>query len=161
MQDIMPQLGAGAQLVRSYGPQGFRIGQDSHESHVLVLPTMTLAWGGALTMEALGPIFSYKGDAHSGVPLPSRERLGEGALEERASLSTPPIQPSPARGEGYIEILIIGTGKRHEMISPELRRALKEHGVGFDTMDTGAACRTFNILLGEGRRVAAALILPV
>lgn len=122
MQDIMPQLGAGAQLVRSYGPQGFRIGQDSHEGHVLVLPTMTLAWSGALTMEALGPVLN---------------------------------------AEPLTEILIIGTGKRHEMISPELRRALKEHGVGFDTMDTGAACRTFNILLGEGRRVAAALILPV
>lgn len=121
MQDIMPQLSAGAQLVRSYGPAGFRIGQDTHAGHVLVLPVQTVAWCGALTIEALAPLLSA----------------------------------DPAT-----EIIIIGTGKRHEIISPELKRALKERGVGLDTMDTGAACRTFNILLGEGRRVAAALVLP-
>jgi uncharacterized protein len=76
MQDIMPQLGAGAQLVRSYGPQGFRIGQDAHESHVLVLPTQTVAWSGELTVEALAPLLAAEpvteilligtGDDHSG-----------------------------------------------------------------------------------------------
>jgi uncharacterized protein len=59
------------------------------------------------------------------------------------------------------EILLIGTGTRHEMIAPELRAALKAHGIGIDTMDTGAACRTFNVLLGESRRVAVALHLSV
>jgi uncharacterized protein len=40
-----------------------------------------------------------------------------------------------------------------------LRSALKARGVGVDSMDTGAACRTFNVLLGESRRVALALLL--
>ena len=62
--------------------------------------------------------------------------------------------------EPATEVLLIGTGARHEMIAPELRRALKEKGLAIDSMDTGAACRTFNILLGEGRRAAVALLLP-
>lgn len=58
-----------------------------------------------------------------------------------------------------LEILLIGTGKRHELVDPELRKSLRAQEVSVDTMDTGAACRTFNILLGEGRRVAVALKL--
>ena len=40
--------------------------------------------------------------SHSVVPLPLRERLGEGALNQSASLSSPLTQPSPARGEGFL-----------------------------------------------------------
>ncbi len=57
------------------------------------------------------------------------------------------------------EILLIGTGARHEPIAPALRMALKSKTIPCDSMDTGAACRTFNILLAEGRNVAAALIV--
>jgi uncharacterized protein len=59
---------------------------------------------------------------------------------------------------GAIEILLIGTGRRFEMVSPGLRRALQEAGISADAMDTGAACRTYNVLRSEERRVAAALI---
>jgi uncharacterized protein len=61
--------------------------------------------------------------------------------------------------EPPIEVLLIGTGARHEMLDPAIRKSLKERGLAIDTMDTGAACRTFNILLGEARRVAVALRL--
>ncbi len=56
------------------------------------------------------------------------------------------------------ELLLIGLGNRPQGISPELRQALGVAGVVVEEMDTGAACRTFNVLLAEGRRVAAALI---
>ncbi len=59
------------------------------------------------------------------------------------------------------EMLLVGTGASHYFISPATRQVLKaEHGIILDSMDTGAACRTFNILIGEERQVAA-LILPV
>ncbi|MFV3075673.1 Mth938-like domain-containing protein [Niveispirillum fermenti] len=58
------------------------------------------------------------------------------------------------------EILLLGTGARMGLLPSALRRALKEQGVVVDVMDSPAACRTYNILLAEGRRVAAAL-LPV
>ena len=57
-----------------------------------------------------------------------------------------------------IEILIIGCGPTFEAVPAGIREGLKAHGVVLEWMDTGAACRTYNVLLAEGRRVAAALI---
>ena len=59
-----------------------------------------------------------------------------------------------------IDVLLLGTGARGEFFPPKLRAALKDKGLIVDVMDTGAACRTYNVLMAEGRRVAAAL-LPV
>ena len=57
-----------------------------------------------------------------------------------------------------IEILLIGTGSKMMPIPPPLRALLRARGIGCDGMDTGAACRTYNILLAEARRVAAVLV---
>jgi uncharacterized protein len=57
-----------------------------------------------------------------------------------------------------IEVLLLGTGKSHQFVHPDLKKAFKAKGIGVDSMDTGAACRTYNILLSEGRRVAALLL---
>lgn len=62
-------------------------------------------------------------------------------------------------GESNPEVLIFGSGRRLRFAPPAVLRALMERRIGVETMDTGAACRTFNILAGEGRRVAAALLL--
>jgi uncharacterized protein len=59
-----------------------------------------------------------------------------------------------------IEVLLIGTGTDLLPIPPALRDALREKSIRADSMSTGAAVRTFNVLLGENRAVAAAL-LPV
>ncbi|MBI3709029.1 MAG: Mth938-like domain-containing protein [Proteobacteria bacterium] len=57
-----------------------------------------------------------------------------------------------------LEILLIGCGRTMAVIAPDLRQALRGRGIAVDTMDTGAACRTYNVLVAEERRVAAALI---
>jgi len=57
------------------------------------------------------------------------------------------------------QVVIIGTGARQQFPDPALYFGLFEHGVGIEIMDTGAACRTYNILVGEGRRVVAGLLL--
>lgn len=57
-----------------------------------------------------------------------------------------------------VELLLIGTGRQAGLITRELRESLRTHGIVVETMDTGAACRTYNILLAEERCVAAALI---
>lgn len=57
-----------------------------------------------------------------------------------------------------VEVLLFGCGPRMTLVKPSLRQAIRDKGVAMDPMDTGAACRTYNILLSEGRRVAAALI---
>ncbi len=57
------------------------------------------------------------------------------------------------------EIVLIGTGRVRIQPSPPLLAPLAAAGLGWEAMDTGAACRTYNILMGEGRRVAAALLM--
>lgn len=57
-----------------------------------------------------------------------------------------------------IELLLIGTGRTLVMPGAGIRAMLVAAGVGLEPMSTGAAARTYNILLGERRRVAAALI---
>jgi uncharacterized protein len=57
-----------------------------------------------------------------------------------------------------IEILLVGTGRELKPLPRELREALKAAGIFADPMGTGAAVRTFNVLLAEDRAVAAALI---
>jgi uncharacterized protein len=56
------------------------------------------------------------------------------------------------------QIVVLGTGARQRFPNPALYAVLLEAGIGIEIMDTGAACRTYNILAGEGRRVVAALI---
>jgi uncharacterized protein len=57
------------------------------------------------------------------------------------------------------EVLLLGTGARQVFPPHELLARLYAARVGIEVMDTGAACRTFNVLVGEGRAVAAALII--
>ncbi len=57
------------------------------------------------------------------------------------------------------EVAIIGTGARLRFLPSQLVRPLVEAQVGFEIMDTGAACRTYNILAAEGRKVVAALLM--
>ena len=61
-------------------------------------------------------------------------------------------------GEDGVEILVVGCGAPFEPPPSGLREGLSEKGVVLEWMDTGAACRTFNVLLAEDRACAAALI---
>ncbi len=57
-----------------------------------------------------------------------------------------------------LDLLLLGTGRRSQLPGAEVRRAFEAAGVSLEVMDTGAACRTYNVLLGEGRPVGAALL---
>ncbi len=65
---------------------------------------------------------------------------------------------SAAGRAGQVQLLLLGTGARMAQIDRGLRQELRAAGVVVEVMDTGAACRTYNVLLAEGRKVAAALI---
>ena len=58
------------------------------------------------------------------------------------------------------ELVLLGTGQKLTFPPVEIYAELIQLGIGVDVMDTGAACRTYNILMSEGRRVIAGLILP-
>ncbi|HEY0145132.1 MAG TPA: Mth938-like domain-containing protein, partial [Methylovirgula sp.] len=102
--------------------------------------------------------FTFGGMSHRGsiLALPSGiyawdvlgpEDLGVGALAQVF-----------AEPKGEIEHLLIGTGVELRPLAKELRAALNRDGIRVEPMATGAAARTYSILLGENRRVAAALI---
>ena len=57
------------------------------------------------------------------------------------------------------EVVLLGTGATHRFAHPRIAKPLLDIGVSLESMDTAAACRTYNILMAEGRHVAAALIL--
>jgi uncharacterized protein len=59
------------------------------------------------------------------------------------------------------EVILLGTGVRLVFPPAEVLAAVQVQGIGIEVMDTAAACRTYNILMAEGRRVAAGLINPV
>ena len=55
-------------------------------------------------------------------------------------------------------LLDLGAGTRHQLPHPRLTAPLARAGIGVEAMDSSAACRTYNSLMGEGRRVLAALL---
>ena len=57
------------------------------------------------------------------------------------------------------DVVILGTGRRQQFVHPRLTAALAARRVGVECMDNKAACRTYNILMAEGRKVALALII--
>lgn len=69
------------------------------------------------------------------------------------------LQPFLAH-DPALEIVLIGTGNSIQNIPEDIRPLFKQNGIGLDVMDTGAACRTYHVLLAEKRRVGVAL-LPI
>lgn len=67
---------------------------------------------------------------------------------------------APVIEHGGVQILLLGLGRAMSPVPGPLRTALRAAGIALEPMDTGAACRTYNVLVAEGRQVAAALIPP-
>lgn len=57
------------------------------------------------------------------------------------------------------EVILLGTGSTHQFVHPKLITGLSKQGISVECMTTDAACRTYNILMSEGRNVAAALLI--
>lgn len=76
------------------------------------------------------------------------------AMDEVTAESLAPITAA----RDVVDLLLLGTGRRMLAVPPALRAALRQAGIVLEAMDTGAAARTFNVLVAEDRRVAAALL---
>ena len=113
---------------------------------------------GRLLIDSYGPgRFQIRGRAYQGSLIVFPDRVVEWDV---ASIDAVPLAALEAVrvSEPPMEILLLGTGAKMAMPPPGFRKTMREAGLGVDLMDTGAACRTFNILMQEGRRAAAALI---
>jgi uncharacterized protein len=100
--------------------------------------------------------FRISGALYTGSVLVFVDRTELWPVSTLAEATLERFAPVVARGD--IEILLLGCGPRMGMVPSALRQGLRAGGIIVDAMDTGAACRTYNVLLAEERRVAAALI---
>lgn len=99
--------------------------------------------------------FRFAGMSHRGsiLCLPS----GVYAWEPATPLDAASLARAFAEKDS-IRLLVLGTGSRHVQPAAGVRRAVAEAGLALEVMSTGAACRTYNVLLAEGRPAGAALI---
>lgn len=103
--------------------------------------------------------FRISGQRYEGAVLVLPERTLPWPVNDVADITPDTLRELQA-DDADVALLLIGCGKSMAFIDPVLRTDVREWGVVIDAMDTGAACRTYNVLLSEERRVAAAL-LPV
>jgi uncharacterized protein len=117
------------QVIESYRGNAFRVSGMRHAGSVIVFRERTASW-----------------------PVAAFDRIDIDALAGAlAAAESDPLA-------GRVELLLLGCGARLIPPPPALRARLKQIGVALEPMDTGAACRTYNVLAAEERRVAAALI---
>jgi uncharacterized protein len=103
--------------------------------------------------------FRVSGAVHESSILVFPDRTLSWAAQSAADISLESLdEVAKAAAAGNVDVLLIGCGTRMALIPGELRRTLRAAGIVIEPMDTGAACRTYNVLMAEGRRVAAALI---
>jgi len=94
---------------------------------------------------------------HDGSVLIKSDETVSWAINSFDALTVDSLQPFIDIAD-QIEVLLIGCGDKAQFIKPSFRDELRKKGLVIDAMDTGAACRTYNVLLSENRNVAAALI---
>ena len=103
--------------------------------------------------------FRFAGMSHRGSLLVLPDGIHAWPLVSPAGAAdlSAPLQALLGRFEPP-QFLLLGTGRKQIFPAPHVRAAFGERGIGLEAMDTGAACRTYNILLAEQRPVMAALV---
>ena len=84
------------------------------------------------------------------------DRVQEWAPQSAAAITLADLQPVLDIAP---EIIVLGTGERQQFPDAALMGAILSRGIGCEVMSTGAACRTYNVLVSEDRKVAAVLML--
>lgn len=114
--------------------------------------------GERLTVEGYGAgTFKVAGGEVTGSMLIRAQRFDPWPVDDAGALDDAAIAPLTAMA-GEIDVLLVGTGDKLVAPGGGLRRRLRDAGVGVEIMTTPAACRTYNLLVAEGRRVAAAVV---
>ena len=102
--------------------------------------------------------FKFAGMSHRGSILALPTGIHAFQATTFAEITAETLAPLFKLPKGQVELLLVGTGTDLIPLPENLRVRLREAGIRSDPMATGAAARTYNVLLSEGRRVAAALV---
>jgi Uncharacterized conserved protein len=120
----------------------------------------------ATTVTVLGP--GQAGEDGASPALPRSEVLTASFViaSQHLNRNWPPRQYAELAPEHFArllelepEVVLLGTGTTFRYPAPALLAPLTGRGIGVEVMDTGAACRTYNVLVAEGRQVVAAILL--
>jgi len=101
--------------------------------------------------------FRINGEVHAGSVLVFPDRTLAWPVRAFEDVTLESLAPITGAAE-EIEVLLLGCGRAMQLVTRRLRDPVREAGIVIEAMDTGAACRTYNVLMAEERRVAAALI---
>ena len=101
--------------------------------------------------------FRVGGERYEGSLIVAPEQVWPWTISNIAQLTAESVAAVLAT-DPPIELLLIGCGTRVERVPHDVRKALRARTIIVDGMETGAACRTYNVLMAEERRVAVALI---
>jgi uncharacterized protein len=114
---------------------------------------------GRQVIERYGPSgFRVTGVIYTGPILVFPDRTVSWDAESASDITSERL--TPVIEHGGVRILLLGLGRAMTPISGTLRTVMRGAGIVLEPMDTGAACRTYNVLIAENRSVAAALIPP-
>lgn len=102
-------------------------------------------------------IFKVNNDPYSGNIIICPDAVIPWEIENISLLDIKSLQ-SILNLKSEVELLVIGCGSEHVKLPLEIIKAFREKNISVEVMTTGAACRTYNVLLSEGRQLAAALI---
>lgn len=102
--------------------------------------------------------FKFAGMSHRGSILVLPTGVHAWAVERPEDIDAASLAPLLALPKAAVDLLLVGTGLELVPLQAALRAQLRAAGIRSDPMATGAAARTYNVLLGEGRRMAAALL---
>jgi uncharacterized protein len=115
---------------------------------------------GRQVIERYGPSgFRVTGVIHTGAILVFPDRTVSWDVRIASDVAWERL--APVVEHGGVRILLLGLGRVMSPVSTSLRSAMRAAGIALEPMDTGAACRTYNVLVGEDRPVAAALLPPL
>jgi uncharacterized protein len=102
--------------------------------------------------------FRFGGMSHRGAILALPSGVYAWNATDPSDITVESLAPLFAEPPGLVEHLLVGTGLEIVPLGADLRQRLRAAGIRAELMQTGAAARTYSILLGEKRRVAAALL---
>lgn len=102
-------------------------------------------------------VFRISGISYDGAVLVSPQGTLAWSATSFEDLALQDFENLIARADD-IDVVLLGAGAQMKFFNPALKRELSAKGLPVDVMDTGAACRTYNVLMAEGRRVVAAML---